>query len=425
MNRDIELPPKIMDTLFTEHKYRFRVLYGGRAGAKSHSIVTALLALGATNPIRVLCVREYENSIDDSVKTLLADKIKELGLSYFYTIEKDVIVGNNGTEFKFRGLKHIGNSIRSFEGVDYCWVEEAHAVSASSWNVLIPTIRKEGSEIWISFNPNLKTDWVYRKFVIQKHPDAIVNKVNYYDNPWLSSTSRKDAENEKATDLENYLHVWEGHCKLALEGAIYAKQMAEAVKEGRITRVPWQPQVPVMTAWDLGHSDMTCIWFIQQIGYQYNVIDYYENNQQHLPHYLKVLSEKPYTYSIDYLPHDANNETLAAKSIKKQMQEAGRKVEIVKVSSVEGGIEATRQMFNQFYFDEDKCSDGISALTNYRYEYDNERKVFSKKPLHDFSSHPCDGLRSFTMGHKQKSTRPKLNNERVRNSGVAVDWMGR
>jgi len=389
MNQNIELPTKIMDTLFTERSYRFRVLYGGRAAAKSHSIAIALLVIGANRPIRVLCAREFQNSIDDSVKQLLSDKIKELGLSDFYTVQNNVITGKNGTEFKFRGLRLIGNSIKSFEGCDYCWVEEAHTISKASWEILIPTIRKEGSEIWISFNPSLKTDYVYRKFVTQRHPDAIVTKVNYYDNPFVSTTSRRDAETEKSLDLEAYLHVWEGHCKLSLEGAIYARQLADATKESRITKVPWIPQMPVMTSWDLGHSDMTNIWFIQQVGYQYNCIDYYEANQQYLPHYLKILSEKPYTYSTDYLPHDANNETLAAKSIKKQMVEAGRNVQVVKVSSIEGGIEATRQMFNQFFFDEEKCSDGVAALTNYRYEYDQERKVFSKVPLHDWASHGC------------------------------------
>ena len=128
---------------------RYKVLYGGRGGGRSWSCARALLIIGVNRQIRVLCARELQNSIAESVHQLLSDQIQALGLSDYYTIQRDRIIGTNGTSFTFEGIRNNVNKIRSFEGIDYCWVEEAHKVSANSWEVLIPTIRKDNSEIWI------------------------------------------------------------------------------------------------------------------------------------------------------------------------------------------------------------------------------------------------------------------------------------
>jgi len=136
-------------------------------------------------------------------------------------------------------------------------VEEAKNVSRNSWAVLIPTIRKAGSEIWVSFNPELETDETYQRFIRNPPPGAIVRKLTYRDNPWLSDVSRAEIEHLKATKPDDYLNVYEGHCRVTLDGAIYADELRAATQDGRITRVPYDESIPVQTFWDLGWADCT------------------------------------------------------------------------------------------------------------------------------------------------------------------------
>jgi len=203
----LEFPEKLYP-LFED--WRYKVLYGGRGGAKSWGVARALLVIGAGSCIRVLCAREYQTSIRDSVHRLLSDQIAALGLEYFYTVKNESIVGRNGTEFIFKGLHHNATEIKSMEGVDITWVEEAEKVSDNSWDFLIPTIRKEGSEIWITFNPYLATDPTYRRFVLNPPANAIVIKINYEDNPWFPDTLLDEMEHCKRTDPDKYEWVWRG-----------------------------------------------------------------------------------------------------------------------------------------------------------------------------------------------------------------------
>src|SRR6185437_15618646 len=154
--------PEKLSYLFKPKRYK--VAYGGRGGAKSWGFARALLILGAQKPLRILCTRETQKSIGDSVHKLLDDQIKLLGLEKFYEVQKSAIIGANGTEFIFAGIRQNVHNLKSYEACDICWVEEAQTVSKSSWDVLVPTIRKEGSEIWVSFNPDLETDETYQRF---------------------------------------------------------------------------------------------------------------------------------------------------------------------------------------------------------------------------------------------------------------------
>lgn len=189
---------------------RYRVGYGGRGKGSSWSFARALLAHGRARRLRILCAREYQSSIKDSVHKILSDQIRALTLQTFYDVGASSIVGKNGTEFIFKGLRKDIAQIKSTEGVDICWVEEAESVSAKSWETLTPTIRKDGSEIWVSFNPALPTDATYVKFVVNPEPDAIIRPVSWRDNPWLP----KVLFNEQATllvrDPEAHAHVWGG-----------------------------------------------------------------------------------------------------------------------------------------------------------------------------------------------------------------------
>lgn len=384
--------PETLSCLFEPARYK--VIYGGRGGAKSWGIARALLIKGAEKPIRVLCAREFQSSIQDSVHKLLSDQIEALGLDSFYTVEKATIKGLNGTTFGFEGIRNNVKELKSYEGADYCWVEEAANVSKSSWEVLIPTVRREGSEIWISFNPELDTDETYKRFVLNPPPNAIVRKVNHSDNPWFPQVLKDEMELLRVRDEDAYLNIWEGNCRVTLEGAIYASELREATLERRITRVPYDQRVPVHTFWDLGFSDCTSIWFAQKVGFDYHIIDFYQDRLKLLPHYLKVLQDRSYVYGTDYLPHDAEHGSLGSPAIAKQMKDMGRTVvTLERIPKVYLGINATRTLFNRFWFDEEKCADGLQNLRHYSYKID-EHGQWSKDPKHDENSHAADALRT-------------------------------
>ena len=199
---------------------RYKVYYGGRGGGKSWAFATALLIQGMQRPLRVLCAREYQNSIADSVHKLLCDVIERCGWSVFYDITKDRIVGRNKTEFIFTGLHHNVQEIKSKEGIDRCWVEEAHNVSAESWAVLLPTIRKDGSEIWISFNPQRVDDPTF-DFVLHPRPDSVIEKVNYDRNPFFPQALEAERRYMLEVDPEGYKHVWEGECITMTDALVF------------------------------------------------------------------------------------------------------------------------------------------------------------------------------------------------------------
>lgn len=385
--------PEMLKGLFEPHRYK--ILYGGRGGMKSHSIARALLIQGMSKPLRILCARELQKSIKDSVHRTLSDLIKEMQFESFYEVQIANIKGKNGTEFFFEGLRHNASQIKSYEGANIAWVEEAATVSKSSWDYLIPTIRKDNSEIWISFNPELEEDETYQRFIINPPKNSLIIKTNYTDNIWLNNVLRTEAETLQAKDTEAYKNIWLGYCKKTIEGAIYAREIEQAIEEKRITVVPYNSQFRVNTFWDLGWADNTSIWFIQKIGFQYLVVDFYQNSLQSIQHYVKVLQDKKYIYEKHYLPHDARQQRINANSIEDTMRGLGCDVSIVPKLDIVDGIQALRTVFPSLYFDKEKCADGLQALRRYRYDVNKDTGRVSREPLHDENSHASDALRYF------------------------------
>jgi len=395
-----EFPVKL-EGLFK--KSRYKVAYGGRGGAKSWGIARALLILGAKSPLRILCAREFMTSMRDSVHKLLSDQIESLGLLGFYEITQASIRGKNGTEFSFVGLKNNIANVKSYEGVDICWVEEAQTVSRLSWNVLIPTIRKEGSEIWVSFNPELETDETYQRFVANPPADSITMKVNWYDNPWFPETLKLEKDSLKIRDEEAYNQVWEGLCRQTVDGAIFAKEMQQAEKEGRICRVAYDATKPVHAVFDLGWSDSTAIWFLQFVGMETRLIRYIEDSQKTISYYLATMQTYGYVYDTIWLPHDAENKTLAAagRTIDDIVRAAGYKTKIMPRVPVLDSINAARTIFPTCYFDREHTADGLACLRHYRYEVDPDTGQFSRNPLHDHYSHGADAFRYIALMIKE------------------------
>lgn len=408
--------------------WRFRVYYGGRGGGKSESVCRALLVIGVQKPIRVLCCREFQASIADSVHKLLSDIIRDHKLEHLYTITQTSIRGPNGTEFIFKGLKHNANEIKSMAGIDYCFVEEAEKVSHNSWELLIPTIRKDGSSITIVFNPKNPTDPTYQRFVATQYEDALVRKVSWRDNMFFPAVLEKERLRLQEVDPEAFQHVWEGDFDTRRSGAVFAKQIAKAREEGRITKVPYDPACEVFTAWDLGFGDATSIWWLQFVGRELRWLEYYENSGEQLDFYARIVKAKPYNYMRHghYLPHDGGHGNIRGDSVSKQLSDLGlTNTVLTRETDINPGIELVRQTIAYSVFDADKCKDGIHALENYGYEWDEERGIFKAKPRHDWTSHGADGARAAARAASMNKAGLVKTEDPYANAAEYGSWMSR
>ena len=353
---------------------------------------------------------------------LLADQIDEMGLSGLYEVQQAIIKGPHGTEFLFKGLRFNVGEIKSTVGVTDCWVEEAQAVSKGSWDVLIPTIREEGSQLYISFNPELEEDYTYQRFVLDPPANAVVRKINWRDNPFFPEVLRLEKEDLETRDPDAALTVWEGHPRQTLDGAVYAKEMREATAEDRIVKVPPAPGKAISTFWDIGRADATSIWFAQVVGFEFRIVDFYEANSHAIDHYLKVLQDRGYLYETHWLPHDAQAKHITHPlSIEGQVKaQYPKAVRIVPRMSIANGINAARSIFPNAVFDRDKCSDGLQHLRRYRFK-ESKAGGFEREPEHDEHSHAADAFRYLAIALKEPGPKKKLKLPPPRAGG----WMAR
>jgi phage terminase large subunit len=387
---------------------RFKVAKGGRDSAKSWTIAQLLLLEGASRTIRVGCFREVQKSLKDSVYTLLCDQIKRLDLDDFYTATRDEIRGKNGTLFVFSGLSlQTKDSLKSFEGIDYAWVEEAHSVSQGSWDVLTPTIRKPGSEIWISFNPEMDTDPVYQMFCVKERDDTVVVSINFYDNPWKSDALNSEREQMKREDPEKYAHIYEGQCRPAVEGAIYYREVSALRSSGRYHAVPYDPMLKVHVVADLGFNDYMSLLLIQRLASEVRVIRYIEDRKRDIPSYSQELKELKLNYGNVWLPHDARATTLTSSSnpigatAQEQFQNLGWTVQIVPNINVEQGIRKTREVFPRVHIDNTEATELLNRLGRYRRHVKPDGQATI--PVHDDQSHGSDGFRYMALVCDQMS----------------------
>lgn len=398
--------PEAFEELFKPHRYK--VYYGGRGGAKSQSFAIALLLIGIQKPIRVLCAREIQKSIRDSVKRMLDDQIEALGLREFYTSTDMEIRGANGTLFIFYGLHMNADSLKSFQGITHCWIEEAETVSERSLDLLIPTIRTPNSEIWISFNPDRINSPVWQRFVVAQPIGAYIRKVTYRDNPWFPATLEQERLSMQASDPEKYDWVWEGNPRMMAEGSYYGRLLQKAEEAGRVSVLPPDPGLLVHTAWDLGVSDSTAIWFFQYLptgrGGEWRFIDYYEAAGEGLAHYAHVIESKGYNYGQHIGPHDlAVRELGTGVSRIESAKKLGLNFRVCRQLSIMDGIEAVRQVLGSAWFDRERCAKGLNCLYGYQREYDDVRACFKNQPLHDWSSHGADAMRYAAVGYRTPS----------------------
>lgn len=399
LTADIQFPSKL-SPLFTAHRYK--VVFGGRGSGKSWGVARALLLQGIEKPLRILCCREIQKSIKDSVHRLLADQVVALGLEAQYHVYETEIRGTNGTEFLFSGLSaQTSISLKSYEGIDRAWVEEAQNVSKKSWDILTPTIRKAASEIWITFNPVLDTDETYQRFVVAPPTDSVVIEMNYHDNPWFPPALDQERLHTLATSEEDYANIWGGQCRTSVAGAIYAREIMEAVKDHRICAVPYDPRLKVHTVWDLGWNDSTSILCVQRGRAEIRIVDYIEEHQRTLDYYAATLNARPWNWGFDYLPHDGfTRDYKTGRSAEEILRGFGRTVQPRERSipsvSVEEGIRACRMFLAQVIFDQGKTARLVECLKRYRRSIPSSTGE-PASPLHDEFSHGADAMRYLSL----------------------------
>lgn len=452
LSHELKFPPKTKP-LF--QPMRYKVLRGGRGSAKSWSIARALIAMATARPMRILCAREFQRSIRQSVHQLLSNQIRAMGLADAWSVQQAVIGGTNGSEFVFEGLHHNIEGIQSYEGIDICWIEEANTASAESWKRLPPTIRAPGSEIWASYNPEFEDDPTHERFS-KPRDNAVVIDMNWTDNPWFPEVLEQERLDCLQYEPDDYNWIWEGECRQWMTGAIYASELRAAYDEGRVREVPYDPAVQVHTAWDIGRTDDTAIWFYQVVGDEIHLLESEAGSGGDASYWAsrvlgrevqidiikgKVVVElgdpipdiehrQHYKYGRHWLPHDARAKTFAAmgKSVQEQLRHAFgfATVRIVPNLSIEDGIKMVRTAFRRFYFDKEGCADGLKAARRYEREVKPDGVSQSRKPKHDWTSHSMDALRMLAVAFETKAeSKPEAKPQRDGydwGEDDAVDW---
>jgi phage terminase large subunit len=388
-----------------------------------------LVLKASASPIRILCARETQKSIQESVHRLIKDQIELLGLTECFDVQETRILGKNGSDFAFAGIRQQGvTNLKSFEGVDVVWIEEAQVVSRKSWDVLIPTIRKPGSEIWITFNPELDSDETYERFVLSPPDGALVISCNWSDNPWFPAELETERQQWKKRDPVGYETVWEGKCRPSVEGAIYSQEIDALQRDGRFRPVPYDPMLKVHTVWDLGWNDSMSIICVQRSASEIRIIDYIEDSHRTLDSYVMELKDRRWNWGTDYIPHDGRAKDFkSGKSTEEIMKALQRTVFVLGADSVEEGIKRARMIFSRCYFDQTRTARGLKWLEAYRREFNEKLGVFRSEPVHDDASHAADAFLILGMSMREsKATQPALApfvpRVPVNRSGA---WMGR
>lgn len=410
---------------------RYKGAYGGRGSGKSHFFAELLIEDCLSQPGSLaVCIREIQKSLKDSSKRLIEAKLKELGLGEadgFKVFEKQIQTPGDGL-IVFVGLQDSNNeNIKSLEGFRRAWVEEAQMLSQRSLALLRPTIRAKGSQIWASWNPRRKGDAIDDFFRVRKPKDAAVVEVNWRDNPWFPAV----LEEERLTDLklypDRYEHVWEGGYARALDGAYFARQLAEAKEQRRICRLAADPLLPVRAFFDIGGSgasaDAMAIWIAQFVDREIRVLDYIEGQGQVLAYYVKELRSRGWGEVLCVLPHDGVAEnSITGKRYEDHVREAGFEVQVIKNQGKGAAmmrIESARRLFPRIWFNEAATEAGREALGWYHEKKDEARSV-GLGPEHDWSSHAADAFGLMCLAYEE----PERAKAEDRAEPVEGGWMG-
>jgi len=398
--RTLQIPTaKVFQPLLAPARYKGA--HGGRGSGKSQFFAGFAVEEAIAIPgYRFLCAREVQKSIRESAKRLIESKIEEYNAGdYFEVLDQEIRTRTKGV-FTFVGLKdHTADSIKSYEGYIRAWVEEAHSLRARSLEILRPTIRADNSEIWASWNPRFARDPI-DEFLRKKKPeDAIVVKANWRDNPWFPKTLQDERILHERDNPDTYGHVWEGDYVKIYKGAYYARLLADAEREGRVSLVARDPLMQVRCYWDIGgtssQSDATSIWVTQFVGQSIRVLDYYEAVGQELAEHVQWLRDNGYEKALQVLPHDAGqHEKVERRTYESALKDSGFQTKVL--GNIGSGaamirVNAARRLFPSIWFNELTTESGRQALAAYHEKWDEDRNI-GLGPEHDWSSHGADAF---------------------------------
>jgi len=400
----VELPPKLVRLFSGEARYR--IAYGGRGSGKTRgfALMTAVkayqFAQQGTSGV-VLCGREHLNSLDESSMEEIKQSIRSTPwlLPHFEIGEKFIRTRDHRVSYVFAGLRHNLDSIKSKSRILLAWVDEAEAVSDKAWLKLIPTVREEGSEIWISYNPERETSATHKRFREDPPEDSVAAEVNWRDNPWFPKVLEQERIEDKKKRPDQYDHIWEGDFVSVVEGAYYADLLTQARLDGRIGKVMPDPYLPYRIFIDIGgtgaKSDAFAMWIAQFVSREIRVLDYYEAVGQPVGTHLAWLRAKGYDEKAAsvWLPHDgATHDRVHDVSYESAFRGVGYKTTVVPnqgKGAASARIEALRRLFPMIWFNESTTKGGRDALGWYHEKID-ERRGIGLGPEHDFSSHGSD-----------------------------------
>ena len=407
----IELPPKLIPVF--QGSARLRAAWGGRGSGKtrSFSLMSAVEGYRYGNAGisgQILCGREHLNSLEESSLEEVKAAIRSVDwLDDYYEIGERYIRSKDGRiKYVFAGLRHNLDSIKSKAKLLLAWIDEAEGVSEEAWRKLMPTVREEGSEVWVTWNPESKDSATHKRLRLEAPDNSRIVKVNWSDNPWFPKVLEQERQEDLKRRPDTYGHVWEGDFLEYPEGSFFLREINKAKDEGRICKIPVVASHPCMTFWDIGSSDGCAVWVVQQIGnLEYRCIHFYQAWNEPYSHAVKWLQSLDLVFESHYLPHDADHKrqgelkNKSPKDMLKQLMPGGSWRIVPRIQELLWGIQQTADMLDAYiWIDEEKCAAGLEHLKAYRRKWSNSEGRWSHIPdKSEGHSEAADALRQMAQ----------------------------
>ena len=407
----IELPPKLIPIF--QGTARLRAAWGGRGSGKtrSFSLMSAVEGYRYGNAGisgQILCGREHLNSLEESSLEEVKAAIRSVDwLDDYYEIGERYIRSKDGRiKYVFAGLRHNLDSIKSKAKLLLAWIDEAEGVSEEAWRKLMPTVREEGSEVWVTWNPESKDSATHKRLRLEAPDNSRIVKVNWSDNPWFPKVLEQERQEDLKRRPDTYGHVWEGDFLEYPEGSFFLREINKAKDEGRICKIPVVASHPCMTFWDIGSSDGCAVWVVQQIGnLEYRCIHFYQAWNEPYSHAVKWLQSLDLVFESHYLPHDADHKrqgelkNKSPKDMLKQLMPGSSWRIVPRIQELLWGIQQTADMLDAYiWIDEEKCAAGLEHLKAYRRKWSNSEGRWSHIPdKSEGHSEAADALRQMAQ----------------------------